>query len=106
MIDEKTTRPDVNETRSRLLNMRRCSHGAVRRRSGRIASNRVNAPQGRGYIFRDLAFSSKLKASAGFTFAELLVSMGVLVMVTLLATQLLNSAAMIITLGHKQMDGD
>src|SRR5881398_1866529 len=41
-----------------------------------------------------------------FTLAELLVSMGVLVMLTLLATQLLNSAAKIITLGHKQMDAD
>jgi prepilin-type N-terminal cleavage/methylation domain-containing protein len=41
-----------------------------------------------------------------FTLPELLVSMGVLVMLTLLATQLLNSAAKIITLGHKQMDAD
>src|SRR5204863_6243683 len=40
----------------------------------------------------------------GFTLAELLVSVSVLVLLTLLATQLLNSAAKIITLGHKQMD--
>jgi hypothetical protein len=41
-----------------------------------------------------------------FTLAELLVSMGVLVLLVLLFTQLLNSAASIITLGHKQMDTD
>ena len=49
---------------------------------------------------------TRAKRPNGFTLAELLVSMGVLVMLTLLATQLLNSAAKIITLGHKQMDAD
>jgi hypothetical protein len=43
---------------------------------------------------------------AGFTLGELLISVGVLVLLVLLATQLLNSAATITTLGHKQMDGD
>jgi len=43
---------------------------------------------------------------AGFTLMELLVSIGVLVLLILLATQLLNSAATITTLGHKQMDAD
>src|SRR4051794_30621960 len=43
---------------------------------------------------------------AGFTLAELVVSVGVLVMLVLLATQLLNSAASITTLRHKQMDAD
>jgi hypothetical protein len=38
--------------------------------------------------------------------AELLVSVVVLVLLVLLATQLLNSAATITTLGHKQMDAD
>jgi hypothetical protein len=37
---------------------------------------------------------------------ELLVSIGVLVLLILLTTQLLNSAATITTLGHKQMDAD
>jgi len=41
-----------------------------------------------------------------FTLVELLISMGVLVLLVLLFTQLLNSAASIITLGHKQMDTD
>jgi hypothetical protein len=45
-------------------------------------------------------------SGAGFTLAELLVSVGVLVLLVLLATQLLNSAATITTLGHKQMDAD
>ncbi|HEY7001857.1 MAG TPA: hypothetical protein VH330_08950 [Candidatus Udaeobacter sp.] len=43
---------------------------------------------------------------AAFTLAELLVSVGVLVLLVLLATQLLNSAATVTTLGHKQMDAD
>ena len=42
----------------------------------------------------------------GFTLAELLVSMGVLVLLVLLFTQLLNSAASITTLGHKVIDTD
>jgi len=41
-----------------------------------------------------------------FTLAELLVSIGVLVLLVFLFTQLLNSAATITTLGHKQMDSD
>lgn len=46
------------------------------------------------------------RRAAGFTLAELLVSVGVLVLLVLLATQLLNSAATITTLGHKKMDAD
>jgi hypothetical protein len=42
----------------------------------------------------------------GFTLAELLVSMGVLVLLVLLFTQLLNSAATIMTVGNKRMDAD
>jgi type II secretion system protein J len=42
----------------------------------------------------------------GFTLAELLVSVGVIVLLVLLATQLLNSAATITTLGHKKIDAD
>src|SRR5215471_16906682 len=44
--------------------------------------------------------------AAGFTLVELLVTIGVLVLVVLLASQLLNSAAGITTLGHRQMDAD
>jgi Tfp pilus assembly protein PilV len=46
------------------------------------------------------------RGAAGFTLAELLVTVGVLVVLVLLFTQLLNSAANITTLGHKRMDGD
>ncbi|MGH7984233.1 MAG: PulJ/GspJ family protein [Candidatus Udaeobacter sp.] len=42
----------------------------------------------------------------GFTLVELLVSMGVLVLLVFLATQLLNSAATLTILGQKQMDAD
>jgi hypothetical protein len=41
-----------------------------------------------------------------FTLAELLVSVGVLVLLVLLFTQLINSAATITILGHKQMGSD
>ena len=43
---------------------------------------------------------------AAFTLAELLVTVSVLALLVLLFTQLLNSAATITTLGHKQMDAD
>jgi hypothetical protein len=49
---------------------------------------------------------SRSLRESGFTLAELLVSMGVLVLLVLLFTQLLNSAATITILGHKQMDAD
>jgi len=82
-----------------------CSHGAVRR-LGRTGSNGVNAPQGRGYNFCELPCSSTPNASAAFTLTELLVTMGVLVLLVLLFTQLLNSSATIMTLGNKRMDAD
>jgi hypothetical protein len=44
--------------------------------------------------------------ASGFTLAELLVTVGVLVVLMLLFTQLFNSAATVTTLGHKQMDAD
>jgi type II secretion system protein J len=50
--------------------------------------------------------SQRLLCVSGFTLAELLVSVGVLVLLVLLTTQLLNSAATITTLGHKRMDAD
>ena len=46
------------------------------------------------------------RGAAGFTLAELLVSVGVLVLLVLLFTQLLNSAATVMTLGNKGMDTD
>jgi hypothetical protein len=55
---------------------------------------------------REQAAHTTAKRTGGFTLAELLVSVGVLVLLVLLTTQLLNSAATITTLGHKQMDGD
>src|SRR4029453_7216061 len=49
---------------------------------------------------------NRIRRVDGFTLAELLVSVGVLVLVVLLGRQLLNSAATITILGHKQMDAD
>lgn len=70
--------------------------GSLRRRSGFGAQEAV--PSGNALKQRG--------RSCGFTLAELLVTVGVLVLLVLLATQLLNSAATITTLGHKQMDAD
>lgn len=44
--------------------------------------------------------------SRAFTLAELIVSVGVLVLLVFLATQLLKSGTTVTTLGHKQMDAD
>ena len=46
------------------------------------------------------------RGAAGFTLAELLVTVGVLAVLMLLFTQLFNNAATVTTLGHKQMDAD
>src|SRR5438105_9115095 len=49
----------------------------------------------------------KQRERAGaFTLAELLVTVGVLVLLVFFASQLLKSAATVTTLGHKQMDAD
>ncbi len=68
-----------------------CGHGPM----GGLLQEKCyrNGSQSRGY-------------SAGFTLAELVVSVGVLVLLVFLATQLLKSAATVMTLGHKQMDAD
>ena len=49
---------------------------------------------------------ARLGRRRAFTLAELLVTVGVLVLLVLLFTQLLNSSATIAILGHKQMDAD
>jgi len=51
-------------------------------------------------------YSARFHQLAAFTLAELLVTVGVLVLLVLLFTQLLNSVASITTLGHKQIDAD
>jgi hypothetical protein len=91
MVDHATTRPqhdtfgEQTSGRGRLL---------VRQSDGLVPS--------RASRFRQLAEP----AHAAFTLTELLVTVGILVLLVLLFTQLLNSAATITTLGHKQMDAD
>ena len=46
------------------------------------------------------------QSTNGFTLAELVITVGVLVLLVFLATQLLKSAATVTTLGHKQIDAD
>jgi hypothetical protein len=54
----------------------------------------------------DQRHTARFRRLAAFTLAELLVTVGVLVLLVLLFTQLLNSTASITTLGHKQIDAD
>jgi hypothetical protein len=76
-------------------------------------------PDNRGATFVEAAVSAAIlgqgqatrlplqrRDAAGFTLAELLISVGVLVLLVLLTSQLLNTAATVTTLGHKQMDAD
>jgi prepilin-type N-terminal cleavage/methylation domain-containing protein len=64
----------------------------------------------RRWSSRESAFSMAKQHGSesvrGFTLTELLVTMGVLVVLVLLFTQLLNSAATTMTLGNKRMDTD
>ena len=86
MVDHKLTMSDYSTTR---LQDHRTEEEASRRRSQwSVVSGQL---------------SSRVSA---FTLAELLVSMGVLVLLVLLFTQLLNSAATVTILGHKRMDAD
>src|SRR5437016_4486915 len=62
--------------------------------------------QGHGFAgFLNFQLST-LHSSRAFTLAELLVAIAILALLVVLSTQLLNSAASITTLGHKQMDSD
>jgi hypothetical protein len=51
-------------------------------------------------------YSSRFHRLAAFTLVELVITVGVLVLLVLLFTQLLNTTANVTTLGHKQMDAD
>jgi hypothetical protein len=55
---------------------------------------------------REQAAHTTAKRTAAFTLTELVVTVGVLVLLVFLATQLINSAATVTTAGHKQMDAD
>ena len=98
---------------SHLTNAQRCSRGAAspyfNYEQRQSASTRLHVAPARraqrgGYKNNEMA-SRSVKA-AGFTLAELLVSVGVLVLLAFLTTQLINGAATVIILGHKRMDAD
>lgn len=92
MLDHETTRPRDDRSGKHMLPA--CC-------SRQLAENRENAIT----TSRDERSTERWRAG-GFTLAELLVSVGVLALLILLFAQLLNSAATITTLGHKQMDAD
>jgi hypothetical protein len=68
----------------------------------------VEAAVSAAILGRAQAASLRLQrcGAGGFTLAELVVTVGVLVLLVLLATQLLKSAATVTTAGHKQIDAD
>src|SRR5438128_9947370 len=62
---------------------------------------------GCGLDFADgFTLAKQRERVSAFTLADLEVTVGVLVLLVFLATQLLKSAATVTTLGHKQMDAD
>jgi len=89
MVDHATTRPQDNTYGEQTSGR----HGLLVRPSNGFVTSRTLRP-----LAKD--------AHAAFTLAELLITVGVLVLLVLLFTQLLNSAATITTLGHKKMDAD
>jgi Tfp pilus assembly protein PilV len=68
---------------------------------GRFTNDALTTP-----MDREQQSHTAAKRADGFTLAELVISVGVLVLLVFLATQLLNSAATVTRLGHKQMDAD
>lgn len=88
---------------SHLTNARHCSHGAVSPCFKYQQRHSASTERG-GYNLYEMA--SRSVEASGFTLAELLVSVGVLVVLVLLFTQLINSAATVTILGHKRMDAD
>jgi hypothetical protein len=108
MNREKTARSTANALRTAHTTAKRaqgaaCSHGPVGRRLHKKCLQ--NGSQSRGY---SAAFTlpKQRGRSGGFTLAEILVTMGVLVLLVFMASQLLNTAATVTRLGHKQMDAD
>src|SRR5207247_8026856 len=75
--------------------------------SSHLRTNAFTLPKQRGpESVRGFTLPKQRERFSAFTLAELLVSTGVLVLLVLLFTQFLKSAATITILGHKQMDAD
>src|ERR1700745_3730448 len=72
-----------------------------------VRVSRSHSPMGRPFQERSCQNGSQCRSCrGGFTLAELLITVGVLVMFALLATQLLNSTAIVTALAYQQMDAD
>jgi hypothetical protein len=99
MADDRTIRKQGNRTEC-------CSHGdpVTKTFTALRSSHRPIVLPTRS--FRLTGSSRGSLRAAGFTLVEILVSVGVLVLLVLLASQLVNSAATITILGHKKMDAD
>ena len=79
-----------------------CSHGPVRLS---LPPTLGSGARGRAGALT-LPKQRDLESVRGFTLAELLVTMSVLVLLVFLFTQLLNSASTTMSLGNKRMDAD
>jgi hypothetical protein len=116
MVDHETTRP--RDDMSGKHRLPACRFGQLAKSWDNGATVEAAVPAAdfhRSQAIRPFGYRSgqalplqhsRSWAAGGFTLAELLVTVGILVMIVLLFTQLLNSAATITTLGHKQMNAD
>jgi type II secretory pathway component PulJ len=89
------------------LTPQQCEYETTRLQDHRTRRGRWSVVS-RRWSSRQSAFTlpKQRERFSAFTLAELVVSMGVLVLMVLLFTQLLNSAATTTTLGNKRMDAD
>jgi hypothetical protein len=96
----RTTRSTINALRT-TMNREQTAHATA----NALRTAHTTAGKRRQWSVVSRQRSTRRRRAA-FTLTELLVTMGVLVVLVLLFTQLLNSAATTMTLGNKRMDAD
>src|SRR5947207_13477885 len=86
-------------TAGSVINARRCSHGAVRRREPRTVTSNVSAERERGYNLHNIACKKSIEVAnatpgcEAFTLAEILVSRFVVGIIFFRLAHVMTSAA-------------